>query len=336
MLLITGGLGFIGSHTTVEALRAGHHVVILDNLSNAGVPVLEGIRRAASGRVIFVEGDCRNTALVTSLLTEHGVTGVIHFAALKAVAESIQMPLEYYDNNLNGLASVLRAMRDAKISQFIFSSSAAVYGIPQKLPIDENHPLSVANSPYGFTKLAGEKIISDWVTSGVKLNAILLRYFNPIGADHTGEIGELPNGIPNNLMPYLIQVAAGKRDKLTVFGRDYDTPDGTCVRDFIHVSDLARAHLVALGWLDGKALAAPEIFNLGTGQGHSVLELIQAFEKASAQKLNYEFGPRRVGDTAVLYADPARAERVLNWRAEKTFADAVATSWRWAEQLRKY
>ena len=332
MLLITGGLGFIGSHTAVEALRAGYDVLILDNLRNARRDVIGGIQRAASGRVGFVEGDCRAAALLEKVFTRHEISAVIHFAALKAVSESIDKPLEYYANNLDGLISVLAAAGRKSIRNFVFSSSAAVYGIPQKIPITENHPLSIENTPYGFSKLVAEKIITDFVQAKGEMQVVLLRYFNPIGADASGAIGESPSGVPNNLMPYLIQVASGEQEKLSVFGRDYPTEDGTCIRDFIHITDLAQAHLKALQWVAGREPSAPEVFNIGTGRGHSVLELIHAFERVNGVKLNYEFGPRRAGDNPILYADITKAKHILGWNPVLSIDDAVRDSWRWANR----
>jgi len=333
VILITGGLGFIGSHTAVEALRAGHEVVIIDNLCNSRIEVLDGIRRAASGRVEFEKGDCRETSRVRALMQKFKVTAIIHFAALKSVAESIARPLDYYSNNIDGLISVLDAAGNEGIARFIFSSSASVYGTPKALPVTEEHPTSLDNTPYGITKLVAEKIITDYVRSHPQMRAVLLRYFNPIGADASGEIGEYPQGTPNNLMPYLMQVAAGKRDRLTIFGDDYVTPDGTCMRDFMHVTDLAIAHLKALEWLKGQKPALPSAFNLGLGHGQSVRELVREFEAASGLRIPVDVGPRRMGDTAALYADVSLAENVLGWKATRSFADAMRDSWLWAQKL---
>lgn len=334
MLLITGGVGFIGSHTVVEALRAGRKVVILDNLSIGRREVVQGIIAAAkSAEVTFIEGDCRDAKLVDRVFGEHRIRAVIHFAALKAVRESIDKPLEYHDNNVNGLAVVLAAMLKHGVKDLVFSSSAAVYGTPQSLPLSESHPLSVVNSPYGFSKLVGEKLIGDFVKANPSLRATLLRYFNPVGADASGEIGEFPQGYPNNLVPYLIQVAAGLRDKLTVYGRDYDTPDGTCVRDFIHVSDLAEAHLAALAWQQKQPEGTVDAFNVGTGQGNSLIELIQAFEKVSARPLAHDFGERRAGDVAMLYADVKKIQTTLGWKTKRTLEDAMRSAWVWSQKL---
>ncbi len=336
MLLVTGGVGFIGSHTVVEALRAGHKVVILDNLAIGRREVVEGIRAAArAGEVTFIEGDCRDAATLERLFGAFPVSAVIHFAALKAVRESIDKPLEYHDNNVNGLAVMLAAMLKHGIKDLVFSSSAAVYGTPKSLPIAETHPLSVVNSPYGFSKLVGEKLIADFVKANPMLRAVLLRYFNPVGADASGFIGEFPQGYPNNLVPYLIQVAAGLREKLTVYGRDYDTPDGTCVRDFIHVSDLAEAHLAALGWLQKQNAGTVDAFNVGTGKGNSLIELIQAFESVSGRPLAHEFGARREGDVATLYGDVTKIETTLAWKATRSLQDAMRSAWVWSQTLAK-
>jgi UDP-glucose 4-epimerase len=333
MLLITGGLGYIGSHTAVEALRAGSQVVIVDNLVNSRRNVLHGIHEAAAASVYFFEGDCRDATVLDTIFAQYTITSVIHFAALKAVRESFDRPLEYYQNNIEGLLTVLAAMRRHGVRDLVFSSSAAVYGSPAELPVAETHPLSLMNSPYGFTKIVGEKIIGDFVKANASMRAVVLRYFNPIGADSSGAIGEYPQGIPNNLVPYIIQVAARIRDKLTVYGSDYDTPDGTCIRDFIHVSDLAGAHLKALSWMTQQPAGVVEVFNVGTGTGRSVLDLIVAFEAASGQPLTHDFGPRRSGDIAQLFADVAKIEAAIGWKAQRTVDDAMKSAWLWAKRL---
>jgi UDP-glucose 4-epimerase len=330
-VLVTGGLGFIGSHTVVELFKSGHSVVIIDNLCNSSISVLQRLQHITAETIPFVEADVRHTDVITGILQEKEIDVIIHFAALKAVGESTQKPLEYYDNNIGGLVSVLTAMQNASVNKLIFSSSATVYGNPDTLPLTEDAPLKPATNPYGATKQMGEHIIED-TTNASDMRAVLLRYFNPIGAHESGLIGEAPNGVPNNLVPYLVQVASGVRDKLTVFGDDYDTADGSGVRDYIHVVDLARAHVSALDYVV-KQNSPTSVFNIGTGRGASVLELISTFERVNNVKVPYEIGPRRPGDVACVYADPSKAEKLLSWKAEKSLDDSLRDAWHWQTSL---
>lgn len=324
-VLLTGGLGYIGSHTAAALIAAGHAPVLLDNLANAGVDVLDRIAAAAGARPPFVHADVRDTDTVARVLVDHRVDAVIHFAGLKAVGESVRVPLAYFDVNVGGALSLLRAMEVTGVRKFIFSSSATVYGTPQYLPIDEAHGTS-AVSPYGRTKLQIEEILADVAAAG-GWRMLALRYFNPVGAHPSGLLGERPNGTPNNLMPFVAQVAAGERPYVEIFGDDYDTPDGTGVRDYIHVMDLAEGHVAALARF---AVDAPgfETFNLGTGQGYSVREMIAAFAAAVGREIPARVVARRPGDVASCYADPARAERVLGWRARRGLAEMCESAWR--------
>lgn len=325
-VLVTGGTGYIGSHTVVELLAAGYGVVVLDNLVNSHRAVLERLRRITGVEVPFVEGDVRDAQGLETLFARQAIGAVIHFAALKAVGESTARPLDYYDNNVTGSLTLLRAMQAAGVRHFVFSSSATVYGDPERVPIDETARLAPTN-PYGHTKLMIEQILQDHQRAEPAWRIATLRYFNPVGAHASGLIGELPQGIPNNLMPYITQVAVGLRPHLNVYGRDYPTPDGTGVRDYIHVVDLARGHVAALDTLFSRE----ESFtvNLGTGHGHSVLQVVQAFQEASGREIALRFVDRRPGDVAQCYAATARAEALLGWRAERTLADMCADSWRW-------
>ncbi len=326
MILVTGGAGYIGSHTVVELLAAGKDVLILDNLANSSRKVLERIA-AISGRApLFCEGDIRDADLLRGLFAGHRIEAVIHFAGLKAVGESVEKPLSYYDNNVTGTLELLRAMGEAGVRRLVFSSSATVYGDPQSVPIREDFPLRATN-PYGRSKLMVEEILRDLQHAEADWQIAILRYFNPVGAHESGLIGENPNGIPNNLMPFVAQVAAGKRPQLAVFGNDYPTPDGTGVRDYIHVVDLAQGHLAALDALarSGRSLTV----NLGTGQGYSVLDMVRAFEAASGRPVPYRIVARRSGDIATCYADPAQAEQLLSWKARRGIAEMCADGWRW-------
>lgn len=330
-ILVTGGTGYIGSHTTVQLQQAGFDVVIIDNLSNSRREVLDGIEAITGIRPEFVEGDCTDIETLRRLFREHpGIDGIINFAASKAVGESVHKPILYYRNNLGTLLNLLECMPEFGVKGIVFSSSCTVYGEPDKNPIDESAPIKAATSPYGNTKQISEEIIRDVITSGAPVKSILLRYFNPIGAHPSAKIGELPLGVPQNLVPYVTQTAAGIRKELTVFGNDYDTPDGTCIRDFIDVNDLAKAHVIAMKRMldnpDGEKL---EVFNLGTGRGLSVLELITAFEEATGVKLNYRIGPRREGDIEKIWANPEKANTVLGWKAETPILDTMASAWRW-------
>ncbi|SBW09613.1 UDP-galactose-4-epimerase [uncultured Alphaproteobacteria bacterium] len=324
-VLLTGGLGYIGSHTAAALIAAGHAPVLLDNLANAGLDVLDRIAAAAGARPPFVHADVRDTDTVARVLVDHRVDAVIHFAGLKAVGESVRVPLAYFDVNVGGALSLLRAMEATGVRKFIFSSSATVYGAPQYLPFDEAHPTAAIN-PYGRTKLHVEEVLMDLTAAG-GWRAMTLRYFNPVGAHPSGLLGERPNGAPNNLMPFVAQVAAGERPYVEIFGDDYDTPDGTGVRDYIHVMDLAEGHVAALGRF---AVDAPgfEAFNLGTGRGYSVREMIAAFAAAAGREIPARVVARRPGDLPCYYADPARAERVLGWRARRGLAEMCESAWR--------
>lgn len=334
-ILVTGGLGFIGSHTVVALQEKGFEVVIIDNLSNSSLEVLGGITKITKISPEFENIDLREKAAVKAFFEKYkNIAGVIHFAASKAVGESVENPLLYYENNLNTLIFLLQEMKNMDSPRFIFSSSCTVYGQADSLPITEEAPIKTAESPYGNTKQIGEEIIADTCKAVSKLKAISLRYFNPIGAHSSAEIGELPIGTPQNLVPFITQTAIGKREKLSVFGDDYPTPDGTCIRDYIHVMDLARAHVVALErLLDEEQKNNYEVFNLGTGKGNSVLEAIKAFEKVAEKKLPYVITDRREGDITAAYADTTKANEILNWQAEYDIEDAMESAWKWQKKL---
>ena len=336
-ILVTGGTGYIGSHTTVELQNAGYDVVIIDNLSNSNESVLDGIESITGIRPAFVKGDCTDIETLRRLFRENpGISGIINFAASKAVGESVHKPLLYYRNNLNTLINLLECMPEYGVKGIVFSSSCTVYGEPDMNPIDETAPIKPATSPYGNTKQISEEIITDYVASGAPVKSIILRYFNPIGAHPSAKIGELPVGVPQNLVPYLTQTAAGIRKELTVFGDDYDTPDGSCIRDYIDVVDLAKAHVTAMKrMLDGEDTDAIEIFNLGTGRGLSVLELITAFEKSTGVKVPHHIGPRREGDIEKIWAAPAKANEVLGWTAEVPVEETMRNAWAWQCTLPK-
>ena len=325
--LVTGGAGYIGSHTCVELLAVGREVVVVDDLSNSSPEALCRVE-ALGGRPLraFVRGDVRDRPLMARLFAEHPVEAVVHFAARKAVGESVAQPLAYYDNNLQGLLSVLQVMGDAGCRQMVFSSSATVYGDPARVPIDEGFPTTATN-PYGWTKLMGEQILRDLARADPRWNIVLLRYFNPVGAHASGQIGEDPDGLPNNLMPFISQVAVGRLPRLRVFGSDYPTPDGTGVRDYIHVVDLALGHLCALERI--ASLPGVTTLNLGTGRGYSVLEMVKAFEAASGRPVPYDVVERRPGDVAACWADPARAREVLGWTAARGLREMCEDAWRW-------
>ena len=329
MILVTGGAGYIGSHTCVELLQAGFDVTVFDNFSNSHPEALARVQRITGKSLCLIRGDCRDRAALVAALRESGATAVIHFAGLKAVGESVQQPLSYYDNNVVGSLRLLEAMGECGVKQLVFSSSATVYGDPQRLPISEDHPLSATN-PYGQTKLMVEEILRDLQRSDASWRIGILRYFNPVGAHSSGLIGEDPQGIPNNLLPIVAQVAVGRREFLNVWGADYSTPDGTGVRDYIHVVDLALGHLKALEALNRLERQAECVtVNLGTGKGYSVLEVVRAFEQASGKTVPYKVAPRRPGDIATCYADPNRALTVLGWRAERGLAAMCADAWHW-------
>jgi UDP-glucose 4-epimerase len=336
-ILVTGGAGYIGSHTVVELQSAGFEVVIVDNLSNSSVDVVDGITRITGIRPAFEKLDCLDYEGLDKLFTKYsGIAAIIHFAASKAVGESVQRPLLYYRNNPVSLINLLELMPKHGVENFVFSSSCTVYGQPDALPVTERAPRKPAESPYGNTKQICEDIVSDTVRSGAKMKSILLRYFNPIGAHPSAEIGELPLGVPQNLIPFVTQTAAGIRPKLSVFGSDYSTPDGSCIRDYINVVDLAKAHVVAAQrMLTGKSKSAVETFNLGTGRGVSVLEVVNAFEKVTGVKLNYEVVGRRAGDIEQIWADPSYANAELGWQAKENLEDTLASAWKWQQKLTK-
>jgi UDP-glucose 4-epimerase len=337
LILVTGGTGYIGSHTVVELQQAGYEVVIVDNLSNSNVDVLDGIERISGIRPHFVEADCTDMAAMKNLFdTYKGIAGIINFAASKAVGESIEKPILYYRNNLNTLMNLLDLMAEYNVKGIVFSSSCTVYGEPDENPVTESAPIKTATSPYGNTKQICEEIIHDVIHSGAPFKSVILRYFNPVGAHQSAEIGELPNGVPQNLIPYLTQTAIGIRKELSVFGDDYDTPDGSCIRDFINVVDLAKAHVIAVErMLQNKSDANVETFNLGTGVGLSVKELISAFERATGVKVPHKIVGRRAGDIEKVWADPAYANNVLGWKAESTIEDTMRSAWAWQCRLRE-
>lgn len=336
-ILVTGGLGFIGSHTVVELQKEGFEVVIIDNLSNASIDVLDGITAITGIKPLFEKLDLKDKEHVESFFKKHhDIKGVIHFAASKAVGESVQEPLMYYENNISTLVYILKELKQQSSANFIFSSSCTVYGQADELPITENAPIKVAESPYGNTKQIGEEIIRDTCKITPHLKAIALRYFNPIGAHESAKIGELPLGVPQNLVPFITQTAIGIREQLSVFGNDYPTPDGTCIRDYIHVVDLAKAHVIALKrLLKNQNASNYEVFNLGTGKGSSVLEVIKSFEKVSGKTLNYKIVDRRKGDVISAYADTQKANEELGWKAELSLDDAMRSAWKWEQMIRK-
>ena len=333
-ILVTGGLGYIGSHTVVALHESGYSVLIVDDLSNSEAEVLQGLNEILGFKPEFIQLDLRDKTAVTQLFEDHSFDGVIHFAASKAVGESVENPLLYYENNINGLVYVLQNCIAHGVHNFIFSSSCTVYGEPDQLPIDESAPIKRALSPYGNTKQIAEEILHD-LCKVSSIRTILLRYFNPIGAHDSALIGELPKGVPQNLVPFITQTAAGLRQELSVFGDDYPTPDGSCIRDYIHVMDLAEAHVVALDRLVNKAQQeSVEVFNLGTGQGNSVLEVINTFEQATGVKLPYKIVGRRAGDVIAVYADTTRATEVLGWSTKRDLSASLASAWAWEKRIR--
>lgn len=333
-VIVTGGAGFIGSHTVVELVQAGFHPVIVDDLRNSKERALEGIAAILGHLPTVYRIDCTDHAALEGVFRAEGpVHGVIHFAADKAVGESVREPLKYYHNNIGSLATLLRVMDTQGVKDIVFSSSCTVYGDSKDLPVTESSPTGAAASPYGYTKVVCERMLNDVSAADPALRVVMLRYFNPVGAHPSAHIGELPIGVPNNLVPFITQAAAGLRDKLTVFGNDYDTRDGSCIRDYIHVVDLAKAHVIALRWMAERKAPACEVFNLGTGEGNTVLEAVHIFEEVNAVKVPHTIGPRRAGDVVAMYADTVKSREVLGWRTELTLADALRDAWRWQQQL---
>ena len=334
-ILITGGAGYIGSHTAVELVNSGFEPIIIDDLSNSNADVIDRLEEITGKRLAFYKGDCSDRSLLDEIANEHEISGVIHFAAFKAVGESTKLPLKYYQNNVGSLLALLDFMKGKGIKDLVFSSSCTVYGQADELPVTEETPRKDAESPYGNTKKICEDILRDFVSSEAGIRVIALRYFNPIGAHPTGKIGELPSGVPSNLVPFVTQVAAGIRERVTIFGDDYDTVDGTCVRDYIHVVDLADAHVKALAFLEKQPDDSYEVFNVGTGNGNTVLEVIQTFEKVNNLKLNYQIGPRRPGDVVKIWADTHKINTVLGWTPKFNLEDSLRDSWNWEKTLRK-
>jgi len=332
-ILVTGGLGYIGSHTVVELINAGYEPVIVDDLSNSHPTILDQITKITGKNPVFHKLDLCDEAAVRNLVTaEPGITGIIHFAASKAVGESVQFPLKYYRNNIYSLINLLDAYYGKPLN-FVFSSSCTVYGQPDHLPVDECAPVKPAESPYGNTKQIAEEILRDTVASGADYKVIALRYFNPVGAHESALIGELPIGVPQNLVPFITQTAIGKREKITVFGDDYNTPDGSCIRDYIHVVDLAKAHIAALKLMEKDSFKGYDVFNLGTGKGNSVLEIIHAFERVTGVKLNYSIGPRRSGDIEQVWGDVTKSKEQLHWQTELGIDTMMASAWAWEKYL---
>lgn len=336
-ILVTGGTGFIGSHTVVELQKVGYEVVIVDNLSNSSADVVDYIEQITGIRPVFEKKDCTDFVAMDDVFTRHkGINAIIHFAASKAVGESVQKPLLYYRNNILSLINLLDLMPKHQVKGFVFSSSCTVYGQPDKLPVVEDAPYKKAESPYGNTKKISEDILHDTIISGLPINVIMLRYFNPIGSHPSTLLGELPNGVPQNLIPYLTQTAMGIRSQLSVFGDDYDTPDGSCIRDYINIVDLAKAHVCAISRiLEDKQKDKIEVYNIGTGNGLSVLQLINVFEQATGVKLNYKIVGRRAGDIEKVWANPEKANKELGWKAETTIEDTLRSAWAWQKKLRE-
>lgn len=337
-ILVTGGTGFIGSHTTVELIQNGYNVVIVDNLSNSNASVVDGIEKITGVRPEFEKVDCCDYAAMENVFEKHkGISGIIHFAASKAVGESVQKPLLYYRNNINSLINLLELMPKYGVKGIIFSSSCTVYGQPsaENLPVTEEAPMQKALSPYGNTKQVNEEIIQDYIRSGAPIKSIILRYFNPIGSHPSALIGELPNGVPMNLIPFVTQTAIGIRKELKIFGNDYNTPDGTCIRDYIDIMDLAKAHVKAMERILNENGTDPvEVFNIGTGNGLSTLQIVEGFEKATGVKLNWHYAPRREGDIEKVWANPHKANTVLGWKASVDIEDTLRSAWKWQQKLR--
>lgn len=336
-ILVTGGTGYIGAHTVVELLNVGHDVIIVDNLSNSNIKILGQIEAITGKSPQFLELDLRNQSAVVGLAAAYpDITGIIHFAASKSVSESVKEPLAYYENNISSLVYLLKAFSGRDIN-FVFSSSCTVYGEPDDLPVTETSAIKTAESPYGNTKQIGEEILKETAKASAGLNVIALRYFNPVGAHESALIGELPNGVPQNLVPFITQTAIGKREQLTVFGNSFDTPDGSCIRDFIHVVDLASAHVAAVDRMaSGKMKDVYEVFNVGTGNGHSVMELLNTFEQVNGVKVNYRIGPPRDGDIVKIWGDVSKAETELHWKAVHTLPDMLSSAWAWEKYIQQH
>lgn len=332
-IIVTGGAGYIGSHTVVALRNHGFHPIIVDDFRNAHRDVIERLEDLLDEEVIYFNAACQEEPRLRGIFSQFPIHGVIHFAAYKAVGESVEKPLMYFDNNFGSLISMLELVKEFGVEHFVFSSSCTVYGDPKDIPVDENSPVSY-NSPYGFTKKVNEEMIEQFIESVDHVKAVSLRYFNPIGAHESGTIGEEPDGIPNNLLPFITQTAIGLRDKLTVFGDDYDTDDGTCIRDYIHVSDLAEAHVAALEYLP-KAEEHINVFNVGTGKGTSVMEMINYFQEETGININYEVGNRREGDIPKIYADTSKANKLLNWKSKRSIREAIASSWKFEQFIRE-
>ena len=335
-ILVTGGTGYIGSHTVVELINAGFEVVIIDNLSNSSINVLDGIKNITGIKPEFHKFDLTDNFKTNEFFNSvKDIDAIIHFAAYKAVGESVKKPLMYYENNIGSLINILKNIKEHNVNGLVFSSSCTVYGQAEVLPVTEKSPILKADSPYGNTKQIAEDIISDFISSEKDFKAISLRYFNPIGAHDSAEIGELPIGVPNNLIPFITQTAIGIREQINVFGNDYNTPDGTAIRDYIHVVDLAKAHIVALNrMLENENKKQYEVFNIGTGKGNSVMDIIKTFEKVNNLKLNYKIAPRRAGDIEKVWADTSFANKELGWKTEKTLADSLKSAWGWEKRIR--
>jgi UDP-glucose 4-epimerase len=332
-ILLTGGAGYVGAHTAVELIECGFEIVILDDFSRSEQRMVDGIEQITGKHPKIYRGNCSDIGFLRMLFQEEKFVAVIHFAAYKSVNESVAEPLLYYHNNISSMVQLMKVMEEFGVNELIFSSSCTVYGQPDRIPVDENAPFKRAESPYGATKQMCERILEDCVRSNKKLKAISLRYFNPVGAHPSALLGELPIGVPSNLVPYITQTAAGVRQKLTVFGNDYQTPDGSCIRDFIHVVDLAKAHAAALTKIS-QLKNQYEVFNLGTGKGASVLEVVECFKTAIGVDLNFEIGPRRAGDMERIYADPSKAERLLGWKTQLSLTDSMIHAWQWEKKIR--
>jgi UDP-glucose 4-epimerase len=334
-IIVTGGAGFIGSHTVVELFQAGYEPVIIDNFSNSQRFIIERIEKICGSNIKFYETDCRDSVAMNQIMADEKPYGIIHFAAFKSVNDSLANPELYYDNNVNSLLVVLESMKKNGIKNLVFSSSCTVYGNPSEIPVTENSTLNKPTSPYGETKVIGEEKINEFAKQNKDFHSVILRYFNPVGAHSSGLIGEIPSGVPTNLVPYITQTAAGWREQITVNGNDYSTSDGTCIRDYIHVVDLAKAHVAAIKFMENNQSEIPVIYNLGTGNGVSILEAIQSFEKVNGIKLPYCFGPRREGDVEKIYASVEKANRELHWECKHGIDDAMKHAWKWQQTLQK-